>query len=244
MKYFCLIVCILAFCVGPSAFSEESPFYISTSYKNFLSNPEQTGMLDTIMIEAFSRIGMDAEIVFTPTERSLIDVNAGLLDGEINRIEGMENNFPNLVRVPEPNMTMHFVAFSKQPFNINGWNSIRDLYIGIVKGWKILENNTRGFPHLTFTPTETELFRMLDKDRLDIALYAKLTGYAAINQMGLEEIFHLDPPLASKNMYLYVHKKHKDLVPRIAAALRSMKEDGTYEGIVEETTRSILRAEH
>ena len=215
-------------------------FKISTSYKNLLSNPEHTGMLDRIMEETFQRIGLDAEIVFTPTEKSLINVNAGLLDAELNRIEGMEQEFTNLVRVPEANMTMYFVAFSKGFFSIEGWESIRDLYIGIVRGWKILEKNTEGFPGLSLVPTETELFNMLEKDRLDVALYSKLTGYATLKEMGYGDIFHLEPPLAERKMYLYVHRKHADLVEKIADSLRSLKADGTYDEIVGESTKSYI----
>ncbi len=229
---------------GTSLYAEKDVFYLSTSYKNLLSNPEQNGMLDIILKEAFSRIGLEVEIVFTPTERSLVDVNAGLLDGEINRIEGMEKNYPNLVPVPEPNMTMHFVAFSTKTFEIDGWDSIRDLYIGHVSGWKILEANTAGFPHVVSTPTETELFTMLDKGRIDIALYSKLTGYATLQEMGLHGISHLEPPLASRNMYLYMHKKHANLIHAIAGALREMKEDGTYKQIVTETTKAFVKDDY
>lgn len=133
-------------------------------------------------------------------------------------------------------MTMHFVAFAKEDFDTSSWQSIRGRYIGIVRGWKILERNTEGFPNLVFVPTETELFRMLHKDRLDMALYSKLTGYAAIESLGYEGIRHLEPPLASRKMYLYVHRSHEALVDEIAAALESMKNDGTYDRIVHEAT--------
>lgn len=221
-------------------FPEQDPFTISYSYQNLLSNSEGTGMLDRILHEAFRRLGIEMEIVFIPTEKSLVDANAGVVDAEINRIEGMEKSFPNLVRVPEPNMVMHFVAFSKNKFEIEGWESLRGLYTGIVKGWKILERNTEGFPNVIYTPTEFELFRMLEKDRLDIALYSLLTGYAVLDNMGYENIRDLHPPLASREMYLYVHKKHADLVEDIAAALRSMKSDGTYDRIVAEATAGIV----
>ncbi len=224
-----------------AAYSQDEAFYISTSYKNLLSNPEQTGMLDRIMEDIFRRIGLDARIVFTPTEKSLVDVNAGLLDAELNRIAGMEAEYPNLIQVPEPNMTMEFVAFAKKEFPINGWDSIYDLYIGIVRGWKILEKNTAGFPQRTLVPTETELFTMLHKNRLDVALYSKLTGYAALKEMNYEGIFHLKPPLASRKMYLYVHKRHADLVPKIAAALQGMKKDGSYARIVSEATGPYIK---
>src|SRR6056297_2405126 len=238
-KTVCAVLMLLA--VLSTLYGNDNKFYISTSYKNLLSNPEKSGMLDRIMDEAFHRIGLEAEIVFSTTEKSLVDVNAGLLDGELNRVAGMENQFPNLLQVPEPNMTMHFVAFAKQDFQIDGWESIRNLYIGIVKGWKILEQNTTGFPHRSLVPSETELFTMLHKDRLNVALYSKLTGYAALEEMDYDEIFHLEPPLVSRKMYLYVHKRHSYLVPEISEALKSMKEDGTYDKIVSDSTDPYIK---
>ncbi|MFO7728801.1 MAG: transporter substrate-binding domain-containing protein [Desulfonatronovibrio sp.] len=236
-------ICVLGlfFFLAPGLVSAEKPVIsISTSYKSLLSNPQQTGMLDRIVKEAFQRIGIKAEIVFTPTEKSLVDVNAGLLDGEINRIRGMEKKYPNLVRVPEPNMTMHFVAFASKSYPVDGWESLKDLHTGIVRGWKILEENTRGFPHVTLVPTETELFAMLDKGRIDVALYSKLTGYEHINSRGLTDIRHLEPPLASRDMFLYLNEKHSHLADQVAQALKEMKQDRTYERIVREATSHLI----
>jgi polar amino acid transport system substrate-binding protein len=238
---FALVVCVMVVYNGRGVgLGEENTFTISTSYKSLLSNPEQTGMLDRLIKEAFRRIGLRAEIVFNPTGRSLIDVNAGLADAEMNRIEGMECNFPNLVRVPESNMTMHFVAFAKKPFFVDGWKSIEGLHIGIVRGWKILETNTRDFPHVVLVPTETELFTMLDKGRIDVALYGKLTGYEQLNLRGFEGIRHLEPPLASKDMFLYLNKKHETVAEPVAMALKDMKRDGTYDRIVSEATSHLM----
>ena len=102
-----------------------------------------------------------------------------------------------------------------------------------MRGWRILEENTRGFPYVVTVPSELELFRMLDKDRIDIALYAKLTGCSCLEEMGLDGIFPLQPPLAARDMYLYVHKEHAHLTDDIAGALRAMKQDGTYQAIVD-----------
>jgi polar amino acid transport system substrate-binding protein len=241
MKHFCAVFLFLflAVTVCQTAPAEESDFTVSTSYKSLLSNPEQTGMLDLIVKEALSRIGLNAQIIFTPTQRSLVDVNAGLLDAELNRIKGMEQDFPNLVRVPEPNMTMHFVAFAKKQYPVDGWESIRDLHIGIVRGWKILENHTDNFPHVTLVPTETELFNMLEKNRIDVALYSKLTGYEQLTLRGFADIRHLEPPLASREMFLYLNRKHEHLADPVADALREMKADGTYDRIVAEATSDV-----
>jgi polar amino acid transport system substrate-binding protein len=231
-----IFLCLGLLTRGPQVGAD--PLLVSTSYNNLLSNRENTGMLDRIVLEAFDRIDVEAEIVFSETEQSLVDVNGGLLDVEMNRIEGMEAAFPNLVRVPEPNMVMRFVAFASREIRIDGWQSIRPLYIGIVHGWKILESNTEGFPGVVLVPTEVELFNMLHKDRIDIALYAQLTGYAALSELGYNEIFHLEPPLATREMYMYVHQSHAEIVDKLAEALREMKLDGTYHSIVAETAGS------
>ncbi len=212
----------------------EEHFTISTSYQNLLSNPEGTGMLDRVLTEAFRRIGITAEIVYTPTERSLSDVNAGILDAELNRIAGMEKSYPRLRRVPEANMTMDFVAFSLQPFDIDGWESIRNLDIGLVRGWKILEEHTSDFPHIVTVPTEVELFTMLDKERLHLALYSRRTGYEVLRDLGIDRVHHLEPPLASRDMFLYVHEKHEGITDSLAQALREMKADGSYDAIMKQ----------
>jgi len=231
VKHLFAIVFLSVALVIPVVHAQET-FTISTSYQNLLSNSEGTGMLDLILNEAFRRIGMKVEFVYTTTGKSLVDVNAGVFDGEINRIAGMETQYPDLRRVPEPNMVMDFVAFATKPFRISGWESIRDLDIGLVRGWKILEDNTKGFPNVVTLPTELELFNMLRKGRIDVALYDLYTGYVVLNELGMKDAVSLDPPLASREMFLYVHKKHDALRDRIAVALREMKADGTWSRIV------------
>lgn len=228
------IIVILLLLVGSPAGAEEPPLRISTSYHGLLSNPSQTGMLDQVVIEASRRIGRKAEIVFVTTKRSLVAVNDGQFDGELNRIKGMEKSFPNLVRVPEPNMQMQFVAFAKRDIPISDWESLRQLKVGFVSGWKILERNTKDFPNLTRVVDVDNLFRMLHLDRLDVVLYSKLTGYEHLNNLGFEDINALSPPLAVKDMFLYLHSSNKDLILPLARAMRAMKRDGTYDHIVEE----------
>lgn len=239
-RFFCaLIAGAFLLSAQVPAHAAERTVRISTSYRNLLSTPEQTGMLDRIVKEAFHRIGIRAEIVFTTAERSLIAVNDGILDGELNRITGMEENFPNLVRVPEPNMQMQFVAFANRDISISDWESLRGLRIGMVNGWKILECNTKDFPDVTHQVEAPPLFRMLDRDRLDVVLYAKLTGYEILHELGLNNIRALSPPLCVRDMFLYMHKNHQDLLEPLAHALRSMKQDGTYARIVKQATEGL-----
>jgi len=236
MKHMIFIAMILLCFASTCAYADEDNICISTSYKTLLSTPEQTGMLDQIVKEAFRRIGIKARIVFTPNERSLVAVNDGIFDAEINRIAGMEEKFPNLVQVPEANMEMNFVAFATKDIPITDWESLRPLKIGVVKGWKILEQNIQGFPKITRVMNADQLFLMLHKERIDVALFSKILGYEWIKNLDCDHVQHLDPPLASRDMFLYLHKDHQELAQPLAEALREMKRDGTYDRIVKKTT--------
>ena len=63
--------------------------------------------------EAFRRIGVEIELPYLPTERSISAANDGLHDGELNRIAGMEKIYPNLIRVDESMMDFEFVGLTK-----------------------------------------------------------------------------------------------------------------------------------
>ncbi|MBU4192587.1 MAG: transporter substrate-binding domain-containing protein, partial [Proteobacteria bacterium] len=234
MKFAIVFAAILCLFFSSPVEAKDKVLRISTSYRNLLSNSDCSGMLDQIVTEAFRRIGIKVEIVFTTTKRSVVEVNDGLLDGELNRIEGMEQGFNNLVRVPEPNMQMHFVAFAKRDIPISDWESLKDLRIGLVSGWKILEQNIKGFPNVTYLTEIATLFKMLEMDRLDVVLYSQLTGYEELHKLGYDDIHHLTPPLCVNDMFLYLHKSHKEIVVPVAEALREMKKDGTYDKIIQE----------
>ena len=49
---------------------------------------------------------------------------------------------------------------------------------------------------------------------------------------GLPAIAPVSPALKDVDMYLYLHKKHQALAPRLAQALKDMKADGTYNRIM------------
>lgn len=207
-----------------------------------LSNSSDTGIIDLVIKEAFKRIGIiDVSIENLPAERSLINANKGLTGGEFIRIAGLDNVYPNLIQVPEKIIDFEFVGFSKNiDIKTTGWESLKPYSIGIITGWKILENNVVGTAHRTDVEDPCQLFRLLSLDRAGIVIFEKLEGIGMIKTLGLQGIKILEPPLAKKEMFLYLHKKHKKLVPMVAAALKEMKNDGTYENILKEGLSGYL----
>lgn len=193
------------------------------------------GFLDIIAGEAFRRAGLRLKLVKLPPERGLVNANAGIEDGDLTRIAGLEKNYPNLVRVPEKLMDWQFVAFVRQakPAEAN-WANLELYSVGHIKGWKIFEQSLLPATHIITTDNSEQLFSMLDKNRIDVALYERWLGYALARQMHIQNLHVVEPPLAVKEMYIYLHQRHTDKVPAIAAALRAIKAEGMYSRICRE----------
>lgn len=195
-----------------------------------LTNAKGTGFIDQLLQEAARRVGVHVRLVSLPAERGLVNANSGIEDGDSNRIAGLERAYPNLIRVPEKNMDMHFVGFTRQTdLHLDqGWRSLSGRSVGIIKGWKILERNLPADAEVTAVKDAEQLFQLLAHRRVDVVLYAQHLGQAQARQLGLNDVRVAGPPLTTQAMFLYLHKKHAPLVPRLAGALRQMKADGTY----------------
>jgi len=205
---------------------------LNSSVIDPLSNDKQTGFVDSVVKEALNRIGYDLESVRLPAERALLNANAGIDDGDLLRIAGLQEIYPNLIQVPEKIMDMEFVAFTRRAsFPISGWQSLKPCSVAIITGWKILEQYITETVELTKVKNADLLFKLLLKDRTDVIVYSRWLGLAYIKQHKLKSIKILEPPLGRRTMYVYLHKKHRNLVPKLAASLRSMKLDGSYQRI-------------
>ena len=232
MKKLLLFFCALV--ISTSVVAESFPKYITL---NTVGNPplntrDHTGFMDQVAMEAFSRLGIKLRMVKLPAERGLRNANLGIEDGEMSRVEGLDKNYKNLIRVPEKIMNWNFVAFSKHSIQLNnGWNDLKPFNIAFINGWKILEKNTKGF-HLIKVKTASQLFTMLRKNRTEVILYEEWAGLFMRKKFHASEIELLAPPLSSNPMFIYLHKKHKDLVEPLAKALQEMKSDGSYQRYV------------
>lgn len=201
------------------------PFVISTN-----NTPLDRKALEVLSTEAFRRVGHEVRFANTPSERSLQLANQGEFDGEGLRVAGLTTAYPNLVQVPERFIGISFVAFSKDAMVTldKGWDSLKPHRVAFITGWKMFEANAKGARSVTKVDRPEQLFRMLDSGRIDLALYTRADGVALLRQMGLASIAPLTPALKDVEMYLYLHRRHEAMVPRIAAALREMKADGSY----------------
>lgn len=199
------------------------------------------GYFDLLVREAFGRLGLDARVENFPGDRSLRMSNEGFTDGQALRVLGIEKEYPNLVRVPEPVFEAEFLAWAmRRDIRLAGWQDLRSLVVGYPLGWKLYDQEVKEAREIIRVQSMVQLFPMLAASRLDVVLLDRwqamyLTRRASIDAHPIE------PALARHKMYLYLHVRHRALVAPLAAALAAMRADGSIKRIYDRTLKGYAR---
>jgi len=223
------IFVLLAICVrGAMA---DPVIQLNVTGQNPLNTSGQMGFMDEVAGEALKRIGYQLKTLQLPAERGLKNANKGIIvDGEMSRVAGLNKKYANLVRVPEKIMDWEFVAFSYKPVSLaGGWSDLSKKSIAHINGWKILEKNIPNTAEITRTSSAENLFNLLRKKRTDYVIYERWGGRYILEKMTMNGVQLCKNPLAVKEMFIYLHKKHENLVPKLSASLLAMKQDGSYQ---------------
>lgn len=214
---------------GPGSSAAGTAITVSTN-----NTPLDRRALQALASEAFRRLGLEFKLVNLPSERSLHAANQGEVDGEGLRVAGLAAQYPNLVQVPERFLGVSFVAFAKDPsIRIDqGWDSLKPYSVAHIIGWKMFEANAVAARVVNKVDKPEQLFRMLEGDRVQLALYTRADGQTLLRSLGMRDIVALSPALKDVDLYLYLHRRHEALVPRLAQVLRDMKADGSQQRLL------------
>lgn len=227
----CGVLAAAGWCAVMPAWSQLPMPTITVSTNN---TPLDRKALALLSQEAFKRIGVEFKLVSLPSERSLLAANQGEVDGEGLRVAGLREQYANLVQVPERFVSTSFVAFGKNAAMAmdKGWDSLKPYRVAFITGWKMFEANAMGARIVNKVDRPEQLFQMLASDHIDLALYTRADGLGLVRRLALPGIVPLAPALRDVDMFLYLHKKHAALAPRLAQALRDMKADGSHARIL------------
>jgi polar amino acid transport system substrate-binding protein len=229
-----LLAMLLPLAWAPLASAQALRLTSSTQEPYFL--PNGRGFLDQIIPELFRRVGVEAVAVqYDAAARANINANNGVEDGVAMRSRLVEKEYPNLIRVDEKIVDMDFVLFSlDRDFVVRGFESLRPYTVGHIVGWKVIEDNIAAGTEVTKAKDPEQLFHLLESRHVDLIVFNHWQGAHILVQRGLKAKM-LVPPLVSAELFIYLHKKHARLVEPVAAALRAMKADGSYQRIVAQT---------
>lgn len=220
---------------------------LNTAFAPPVSNNSQTGFADQVLREAFRRIGYQLVTVRMPAERALINANRGIDDGELARVGGLQKKYPNLIQVPETFLTIDMVLYSKNypNFTVTGWDSVASHSVAIISGWKIMEQNFAKLGNqveIIKTDSPEQSFFLLKNNRVDFVAYSNWSGLGYLKTHNISNVMLLEPPLARPKFYVYLHKKHKKIVPQLAEAIKSMKTDGTLQTLYDRLLKPYLQS--
>lgn len=230
-----MVQCLLLFLWCYQAAAEDKVFRLNSGAPESLSNDHGTAFYNRLAAEMFKRMGMRHVYIRLPSQRALIQANNGSDDGNIARIDGMEKKWKNLVKVPESILTWEFTAYTnRDDIHINGWDSLKPYTVGHVRGWQIYEKKSAVAKQAIRANNPRHLFAILKNKRIDVALFEHSQSRYWFDKIGYHPR-RLSPALVKKPLFIYVHKKHSSLVPKMAAELASMKKDGRYRLILNDT---------
>ena len=110
----------------------------------------------------------------------------------------------------------------------HGFDSLQPYRVAYIHGCKLFEAHADRARIVHKVDQAEQMFQMLDAGHVDLALYTRADGVALVRQLQLPAIVPLAPTLQDVDLFLYLHKKHAALVPRLTRALRDMRLDGNH----------------
>lgn len=218
-----------------------------------LGYPAATGDLGLALAQkifplVFERAGKRVRISPIPGERSLIEANAGRLDGDGARFGSarIADHYPNLIQVQEPllvsNTSVFSIGFSAE---IRDWSDIAELSPRIVhiRGYKLVESrlSAMGLQQRAFRLADHgKALRFLAAGRADVLISTEASVRSHLNATEFRNAGIRRIGVLEKNpSYLFLHRHHAKLAERLAAVLREMKADGTYRRLFQEFNRDL-----
>ena len=193
-----------------------------------------------VLREAYQSLGIDVVIKELPARQSVMRANSGGLDGDVQRKEGIHREFTNLLMVPVAVNRIDFVAMTKKvDFTVNGWSSLKPYTLLIQRGALAVEDGTAGMNVFPSDNPET-IISLLAKGRGEVGVDERLDALRAMKKFNVTDVRILEPPVASINLYHYLHQRHAALLPKITAMLRKMESEGRIKAIREQMIREAL----
>ena len=221
--------------------SGAAPLVVTTSHAAPVSTPEHDGFDELVIRELFRRIGMSIRFERVPAARALINLNEGVDDAILPRTGGLVSQYPNIVQLEEPVRSNVYVAFATRgDMDIDGWQSLARYRVAYINGWKIVERNVAQMRSVTKTRNAEQLLRLVEDGRADVGIVSLLRGLAVARTAGFTAVRPLDPPLARRDLYFYLHRRHEPLVKPLSEALRALKADGTWQTYHDRTIGAFL----
>lgn len=191
-----------------------------------------------VLREAYRRAGITVEVRRYAGDAALRKANAGEVAGDVHRIDGIGETWPNLIQVPVPINYFEIAVYSRNPqLRPRAWRDMKALQLGIVRGVVAVESSTRDL-NVRKVDTYDELFRLAASSEIDAIAAPVIVVDEYIKRHGNPAGLVLNNVMDSYLLYHYVNRNYANLVPVIQPILRQMLSDGSIARIRKSTYAS------
>lgn len=185
-----------------------------------------------IVTEVYQPLDIEIELLTLPTARSLRYVNDGLADAELARVEGIEQEFTDLMPVPVPLVTLYLIAVARTAdVSIKSMQQARGGRVAIKLGSKYVEQYTKDWKVIQVESMEQQL-QLLVNARVDYILIDAIQP--TVNLTAVYKGHLHQRAIQRVSVYHYIHKKHQQLLPALTAELQRLHNSGRIDAIIEQ----------
>lgn len=200
-----------------------------------------------LLVAIYKRLGIRVAFDDMPAKRSLIESSEGRVDGEVQRILAVQDQYPTLLPVQPSFNSIEPAAFVRvgggPNLHVDGWKSLSPHTIGIVRGVGSSERGTQGMRSVEPVTTMENLMQSLEAGRFEVAVNDRFSGLLVIRRLGLEgKVQPLEPVLERIPLFHFLHERHRDLVPKVGQAIQAMHASGELDRLRQQVMESMLSA--
>jgi len=189
-----------------------------------------------IMTPIYKRIGYDMKILRFPGKRSVVEADKGTIQGELLRVKTIENDYPNLIRIPYAIGYLNVIAITchEQP-EITELSSIVNQRVGILRGVEVFDALTKNLKREVVNNIDS-LFGILFSGRVDVILFPELDAQQYIKSYGIAEKVNIGRKAILKMpLYHFVHKDASNVADKLMQVMKPMQESGELDRLIEKT---------
>lgn len=174
----------------------------------------------------YKNLGIELKTIGLPSKRSLILSNQGRLDGELLRITGLEESYPDLISVPITLYQMHVYAYTIDGIKeVKNASDILHFSVAIHRGIHWEESFASQLPrYVSRVGSTKQKFKLLALGRVDYVLSSEQRAKEIIvKHFSTEKIVRVSPIIGQVNLIHYLHKKHEHIIPALLKEINKQK---------------------
>jgi len=202
-------------------------------FAKVIDNPTHVSSVKVIK-RIYKNLDIPVSIKALPGRRALQASINGETDGEVLRIYEVGEIHKNLKRVPTPIVTFKGYAYTTNGEKLNGWASLSDKRVGIIRGIIWAENNLKG-PNVVLSDNVEQLIDKLLKGGIDAAVAVHFSVDRELKKRkNLPNISRGEPLIEFKG-YHYLNERHQHLIPAVDQQIKRMIDKGEIANMMAET---------